>query len=646
MRLNTLPMFDITKIKLTDEEILQVEKKFGFSFNEGQLNFLKHWNSVDIQACPGSGKTTTLAAKLLLLSQKIPATFSQGICIITHTNIAAEEIKEKLGDSARIFFQYPNHFGTIQSFVDKYLTIPYYKKLYKASPKIVDEYAYNDVISNLHELVVSGAVDLLEKKNIFLGDLVYNRHNFDISKNINQLEKFSIKGLKPDTCEKYYQRMLSAKNKVLSYGYLTYEEAYSLAFKYIREFPLILDVLRERFSIVFVDEMQDMEDHQSALIATLFEKSTTIQKIGDTNQSIFSAKASEDENQWQPIINNDIQLKISNRLPTNIAALVKDICCKPQEMIGRPTLAPIRPIVFVYNDESILNVKDEFAKRVLKDGLASFGSIKIIGSRVGPSRLNISSYWPDYNRVYEKVQFKNLDSYLNFLSVNLPFEKNVKKLRLMFLNIICDCLKICKIKNPINESYFTALSFIKYINDIGHEDKILKMDMRFADWIIKLKQSISIKREFIAVIKGIIKFFNGTICEEVIQFYRDSEIAVNDAKPENKIYNYVQGNNSVDIYFDTIHGVKGETHSATLYLETYTRAYDIGGKILNFIIADERGKNKLRRDKACYRRLPHAYVALTRATHLLAIAVHQDRFLQQHQEYFKVEANGWELVFV
>ncbi|RNA63224.1 hypothetical protein D1631_15450 [Chryseobacterium nematophagum] len=76
-------------------------------------------------------------------------------------------------------------------------------------------------------------------------------------------------------------------------------------------------------------------------------------------------------------------------------------------------------------------------------------------------------------------------------------------------------------------------------------------------------------------------------------------IAVIAAKPENKIYTYVQEDDSVEIQFDTIYGVKGETHAATLYVETYTRTYDIGGKILDFIIADEDGKKRQRKNKAC-----------------------------------------------
>lgn len=65
-----------------------------------------------------------------------------------------------------------------------------------------------------------------------------------------------------------------------------------------------------------------------------------------------------------------------------------------------------------------------------------------------------------------------------------------------------------------------------------------------------------------------------------------------------------------------IHGIKGATHIDTLYLETFISLYNIGGKILNFIIVDNMSKEKLRKDKADYKRLPYAYMALTKPTHL------------------------------
>jgi superfamily I DNA and RNA helicase len=87
-------MFNLSQIQVTDADIAKVENHFGFLFNEEQKIVIRTWNTVNIQACPGSGKTTTLAAKLMILAEKLPKSFQQGICIITHTNTAVDEIKK------------------------------------------------------------------------------------------------------------------------------------------------------------------------------------------------------------------------------------------------------------------------------------------------------------------------------------------------------------------------------------------------------------------------------------------------------------------------------------------------------------------------------------------------------------------------
>lgn len=86
------------------------------------------WESVDVAACPGSGKTTVLLAKLKLLADRMPFQKGSGICVLSHTNVAVNEIKTKLSDYADILMSYPNYVGTIQSFIDQFVTKPYLKQ--------------------------------------------------------------------------------------------------------------------------------------------------------------------------------------------------------------------------------------------------------------------------------------------------------------------------------------------------------------------------------------------------------------------------------------------------------------------------------------------------------------------------------------
>ena len=120
-------------IEVTEDDIRYAEEilfgKINVFDKEERIPIIEDLNnSFDVNACPGSGKTTVLLAKLIILSRKMPLNNGQGICVLTHTNVAIDEIKIKLGDKSDVLFKYPNYFGTIQNFVDKYLAIPYFKR--------------------------------------------------------------------------------------------------------------------------------------------------------------------------------------------------------------------------------------------------------------------------------------------------------------------------------------------------------------------------------------------------------------------------------------------------------------------------------------------------------------------------------------
>jgi superfamily I DNA/RNA helicase len=68
----------------------------GYDFSHpSQQEFLFKITSCDIQAAPGNGKTTLLVAKLALLAQTWEWR-ARGVCVISHTNAAREEVQAKL----------------------------------------------------------------------------------------------------------------------------------------------------------------------------------------------------------------------------------------------------------------------------------------------------------------------------------------------------------------------------------------------------------------------------------------------------------------------------------------------------------------------------------------------------------------------
>ena len=115
-------------------------------FDKSRENIIKENSSCYVQACPGSGKTTALLAKLVILSNKMPLPEGKGVCVLTHTNVAIDEIKAKLGTKADVLFRYPNFFGTIQTFLHKYITAAALHYFYGSQIAYVDNDVANAVL--------------------------------------------------------------------------------------------------------------------------------------------------------------------------------------------------------------------------------------------------------------------------------------------------------------------------------------------------------------------------------------------------------------------------------------------------------------------------------------------------------------------
>ncbi|MBP1672775.1 MAG: ATP-dependent helicase UvrD/PcrA [Bacteroidetes bacterium] len=638
-------MFDFKKLNITDEDIAFVENHFGFKFNERQKKIIRFWDSTDIQACPGSGKTTTLAAKLIILTNKIPKSFKQGVCVITHTNVAVAEIKSKLDSFSNFYFNYPNHFGTIQSVVDKFFTIPAYKNEFKQSPNITDTDSYCKEINKFKSLY--GTALFLSAKGVDeIGYLSFNMHNFSVSKTINEVSPFTIDGISQDKMLIHYKKIEDAKNKLLKDGFVKYDEAYSIAFKYLRENPQLKDLFIKRFPLIFIDEMQDMETHQSELISYLCDgTSAIVQKIGDINQSIFNYSSSDKQNEWQPKINSDLQLTETTRISENIVQVVKDICVAPQVMTGWINPTPLKPTIILFDNNSILKVKDKFGELLIQHNLHKGKPCKAVGARLSDSRLNINSYWNEFNRGYNKKDFSNITSFLENANQLALQSRNVNEVRKSLLSIFCKCLRLCKVKHPVTGFYFTPFTLYQYLNSLDDLSISKKMNDNITKWITTISKTEILKVEIETYVSDLLATFGGQVNDDLKQFFTNPEVEVASEKVENRIYHFTTNGQEVQIHFDTIHGVKGETHSATLYLETYNRVYDIGSKILEFIISTDRQRTRQRTNDAFKKRLPLGYVAMTRATHFICLAVHKDRYTENHKAYFDA-SEEWDVIYL
>lgn len=116
-------------ITINDEDIAWAEKLLSLppgAFDQERKEAIKALGRFDVQACPGSGKTTLVVAKLAILANKWPYS-TRGICVVSHTNVARKEIQERLGmtEIGQKLLSYPHFIGTIHGFVNRFVALPW-----------------------------------------------------------------------------------------------------------------------------------------------------------------------------------------------------------------------------------------------------------------------------------------------------------------------------------------------------------------------------------------------------------------------------------------------------------------------------------------------------------------------------------------
>lgn len=636
---------NINDIEIIDADVSYAEEHFGIQFNDDQKNVIKCLKTVDVQACPGSGKTTSLAAKLFILANKLPPTFNKGVCIITHTNVAVNEIKHKLGDAGARFFKYPNHFGTIQSFVDKFLTIPGYVTEFKKRPYRIDDETYFRYIESKFNSTYNYRKSLfsLSQRSIDPHHLRFSCEDFSLVKSIYG----AAIGLNPTT--ETMVNALKCKTEVLKDGYICFEDAYSIALKYLRTYPKLKTLFENRFAYVFVDEMQDMDSFQANVLHDLFNLDSPnicIQRIGDINQAIFSSSYSNSDGRyWEP--KNHLEIKISIRLSKEIAAKVHNVSISPQELGGREDTPQIPPVIIAFDDNTNIGaVKTKFAELIFEHKLHETKSpiFKAVGLKKNHGKgldskknlkLSIKDYFDEYNQTLSYKQ-KEYDCFSEYLTTNT---KSISLIRESFIQGIIKGLKLGEVINPTNQRPFTSSSLTKYLADY-HPDFWTAMRYKIAGW---LKQIATAKLD---CLEEMIKYattdfwaiWGKEINDGCKTFFITKKTTANEtAEAEvlsnNNLFRIEKDGSIIPIQFSTIHSVKGETHCATLYLETYNRTFDIE-KIIPFIL----GEKKQSARNSNLGRLKTSYVAMTRATHLLCIAVRQKIINDKIEE---LKEAGW-----
>lgn len=630
---------------ISDEEIESTEKLLlseGAHFLNDAREVIRCWESTDVLACPGSGKTTVLLAKLKLLADKMPFEDGSGICVLSHTNVAVNEIKEKLPAYNDKLLNYPNYIGTIQSFVDKFITLPYLNNLTGRLVQPVEDIIYAKHIYYKMKMdyrfkefryFIENKRDFNNEnekinyiKNIYLGK------NGDL---FLKKQKNKLAGKESNSAMQYSLIILELLNKE---GIITYEQAYSCANKFLNNISQEwIQLFTARFKYVFIDEYQDCDVVQQIIIDRIFNSSkTTIMKIGDKDQAIYNSHESDTgELKWNPK-DNKLQMLGSCRYSQEIANLISHLRTDNEKIISIKGEVGIKPVLLVFDPDKIEKVIEAFINEMDKIKLINpngiYKAIGFIKKKGKKDNLSIESYWRKYNPSNNIKSEFNYWYLINEILEELSQGKLYKAEKIVRI-IVCRNLHYLGVKNQKTNKDFTTNSIKKFFDENYNDQyrewiyglsRIENLDFLSADTIIT--QNMENLLETINVSKKYSEF------RKIHHFFNDKNNLFN---PENNKENiYLDTEKGRRIEFSTIHAVKGETHDATLYLETYYKNSTDLSRILPFFNFTNKKNNAI---EEYSRKL--AYVGMSRPKKLLCVAMQSDTYNKCKDEignYLKV----------
>ncbi|WP_369753585.1 UvrD-helicase domain-containing protein [Flavobacterium sp. WC2409] len=401
--------------------------------NEQQRDAVTEQGSVLLTACPGSGKTRALTYKIAYELERLTSP-KKIIVAVTFTNRAADEIKKRIrdlnADDTNLWA------GTIHSFCLEWILRPYmcYLRELKNGFSISDEYNSESLIS-----------ELKIKYNISFWDSVSTRYLASGEK-----EEIINRALIDDYHELLMIDKLIDFDQILHYSY-----------KLLSSFPKISETLKNMFQLICVDEYQDTQELQYAILAKIMHGKTGKCKmfiVGDADQAIYGSLGGVAKT------HKEIQLEFSTAF---IKRELSGNYRSNQQLIDyyrnfQTSDIDIKALGVNANDSAIIT----YNKAIHKDELVKY-IVKIIGDKIseGIPEHEICVLAPTWYLVIPMGRkLKSLMPSVNFDAVGLsPLLKNKENVWFKIARLF--------LVSPSPKSYLTrkrwATELINELNDFG-----------------------------------------------------------------------------------------------------------------------------------------------------------------------------------
>lgn len=639
----------------------------AFSGSDGKdprLDVIRSLEPLDIEACPGSGKTTLLVAKLAILARHWNAR-RRGVCVLSHTNVARREIEERLGSTpeGKRLLSYPHFIGTIHGFVNEFLAIPWVRSKPLPIRMIDDDVCLRRRWSKLPGNIRFG----LMKRNLDHQVLRISGADYSLCD-----ITWGNGPLSPDT--ETYRAIQAACRDSCNEGFFCHGEMFVWARDFLDHVPQMRQALRQRFPLLFVDEVQDTSEEQSALLFRIFMQGhdpVVRQRFGDSNQAIYQYSGQKDGARTDPFPEINLRMPIPNsyRFGQQIANFANPLGLVPHGLVGLGPRTDVvstdvgsKHAIFLFDDVTIQHVLPCYATylvdlfsphELLKGTFTAVGAIHRSEKDDKIPRY-VPHYWPDYDPDLASVEPRPR-TFLQYLAAGRKLTRASGEAHHVVDKIADGILRLAGILNPlanlpnrkrkhlyVRELLFherqTEEIYLSIVTSLMSGDVYGSPEEWTGTWVPKIMRVAS-------VIAGASQSSDETAAFLSLQTPASSGQQNATASHRDNVYRFPPENPKVHIRVGSIHSAKGETHTATLVLETFYKKHNLQG-LKPWLTGAKSGQGDEGPDNIS--RLKQHYVALSRPSHLLCLAMRESSLLagdlsklkERHWQVGRVTATG------
>jgi len=601
--------------------------------------------SRDVQAAPGSGKTTLLAAKLQLMSSKW-AHSTRGICVLSHTNVAKDEISKRLGNTAvgAKLLGYPHFVGTIHGFVNQFLALPLMRSDGE-SVDVVDNdiFAARALAQLKHRYKLNAWVNNNPHKGLAaIASLRYEGPDLELG-----WEAGNLPGCDSDS----WKQAKDLKDELRSKGVFRFDDMFAFAERLLLRFPEIRKRLSYRFPMVLIDEMQDTSWEQESLLTRIFDETVVIQRFGDRNQRILGADGDTSKLTFPRA--GHLSVTSTKRFPESIASVVRSVQVHGESVNAVELAGAHRPVLMLYDTTAVTSVIDAFGQRVLStfsDDALHGSLVKAICARKrGDSKSaagrHLLDYWPEFACTSstpngnESIHRLLADpASLGITAIGL--DKRLLDVKRAIL------LALRGAKSPAVENIRDATYLFRRLETAGVDVASARMLCHR----LAVGRSHTTEANWAATIDAMYTGLAGLLPTETdkaafigMDVFEASTATQATAGVANE-YTVQRKGRVLKVQVATIAAVKGETHLATLVLEAHAhpaRCHDLEGALASIATGKALTPKTKESTLSFYRNL---YVATSRPTELLCLAMNCERAPAVQVQ--ALSDKGWDIVYV